>query len=276
VVRIKKRWIFSGLLLLAIFIYSSKHQAKVKPRTGQFVEQEEIVNGVNENSSSCSDGMVLVEGEYCPELLETCIKWADVKQAAAENREPRACAEFQYPTKCLSKKTEHMKFCMDKYEHSSDGVMPDIMMNFYELKSICEKEGKRLCLDKEFEQACGGIDNNPYPYGYKRNNKLCNIDNHYIQPDFNKVENKDPEELKRLDQRMSIGSTKCESEYGVYDLTGNVDEYYVSTTKTPYTDVLQGGHNTGMVRNRCRAKTIVHNEYYRGYNAGGRCCSDSK
>jgi len=276
VVRIKKRWIFSALVLLGIINYSSKHYANIKQRSGHLVDQDIVeIKSEVEEIKACPKGMVLVEGEYCPELLEICIRWADKKQAENEGRDPRACAEFQYPTKCLSKKTEHMKFCIDKYEHSSDGNMPDIMINFYQAKNICDSEDKRLCLDKEFEQACGGVDNNPYPYGYKRNNKLCNIDRVYIEPDFNKVVKRDINEINRIDQRVPIGSTKCDSEYGVYDLTGNVDEFYVSTGNTPYKDVLMGGHPAGLVRNRCRAKTIVHNEWYFGSAVGFRCCKDS-
>jgi formylglycine-generating enzyme required for sulfatase activity len=120
----------------------------------------------------------------------------------------------------------------------------------------------------------------PYPYGYARNAEACNIDKPYIIPDDAKWNDPRtrPEEIVRLDQRDPSGARdSCVSPYGVFDMTGNVDEWVVNETgredDKPYTSGLKGGY-WGPVRDRCRPMTTDHNRWYRYYQIGFRCCAD--
>jgi formylglycine-generating enzyme required for sulfatase activity len=81
-------------------------------------------------------------------------------------------------------------------------------------------------------------------------------------------------EVDRLWQGEPSGaSPRCKSPFGVYDMTGNVDEWTRSTRPTGYRSILKGGY-WGPVRTRCRPSTRAHGEDYSYYQQGFRCCGD--
>ncbi|MGH7295369.1 MAG: formylglycine-generating enzyme family protein, partial [Polyangiaceae bacterium] len=218
--------------------------------------------------------MVEVEGDYCPYVEEKCARWLDPATKLQ-------CAEFEpetMGTRC-GMKTQHQRFCMDRYEWpNKPGVLPTSMASWVEAKATCEGVGKRLCGDTEWTLACEGPTHQPYPYGtgYQRDSSACNIDKPYIWPHPEKVY--DPQmsaaEVARLDQREPSGSrASCVSPYGVHDMTGNVDEWVVNVSQQgrPFKSGLKGGY-WGPVRTRCRPMTTGHEETFRYYQIGFRCC----
>ncbi len=86
------------------------------------------------------------------------------------------------------------------------------------------------------------------------------------------------EELARLWQADPIGShPDCVSSFGVYDLSGNVDEWTDNLADDPGTDrpsTLNGGY-WGPVRNTCRLTTKSHGPTFTFYQVGFRCCADT-
>jgi len=220
--------------------------------------------------SACPAGMVEVEGEYCPALVERCIKWID------QNRD--RCAEYDPNTRCVGT-PEPRHFCMDRYEYpNQEGEKPDVGMTWEQAQTACEAQGKRLCTDSEWTTACEGPNHTPYPDGYVRGS--CNVDQPYIMPDDQAFSNPATraQEIARLSQSEPSGvREECVSDYGIYDLTGNVDEWVVNENGTvssrPYQSGLKGGY-WGPVRNRCRPMTVDHNAWHAGYQIGFRCCSD--
>jgi formylglycine-generating enzyme required for sulfatase activity len=66
------------------------------------------------------------------------------------------------------------------------------------------------------------------------------------------------------------------SPYGVHDMVGNVDEWVVNVSQFghPYVSGLKGGY-WGPVRTRCRPMTTAHDENFRYYQIGFRCCGDA-
>jgi sulfatase modifying factor 1 len=226
------------------------------------------------SDASCPPEMVEVEGDYCPYVEQRCLRWLDPATKLQ-------CAEFDHTAssgQCFMK-TQHQKFCIDRYEWPNKvGVLPQAMASWNEAKSTCESIGKRLCSDTEWTQACEGPSRQPYPYGtgYARDSNACNADKPYIWPHAERVY--DPktsaEELARLDQREPSGArSSCVSPYGVHDLVGNVDEWVVNVSQDgqPHKSGLKGGY-WGPVRTRCRPMTTGHEETFRYYQIGFRCC----
>lgn len=229
----------------------------------------DAAHGAAGTSLHCPDNMVEVEGEYCPYLEQKCLRWLDPETKMR-------CAEFAPTSKCQSR-TVKKHFCIDRYEWPNKvGEKPVVMKTWYEAKDSCTSVGKRLCGDSEWTTACEGEEHLPYPYGYARNADACNIDKPH--PDVNEVALGNPAtrdaEAARLDQRDPSGSHEsCVSPYGVFDMTGNVDEWVVNESGAPYKSGLKGGY-WGPVRTRCRPMTTAHAELFSFYQIGFRCCED--
>ena len=217
--------------------------------------------------------MVEVDGDYCPYVEQQCLRWLDPETKLR-------CAEFEKSgaARCALK-TQHKHFCIDRYEWPNRaGVLPAYMASFRDATVACESQGKRLCDDTEWTLACEGPERQPYPYGtgFARDDRACNIDKPYVWPRPEKIFNPDTqdEELARLDQREPSGSrTSCVSPYGVHDMVGNVDEWVVNASQSgrPHLSGLKGGY-WGPVRTRCRPMTTAHDESFKYYQIGFRCC----
>ena len=129
----------------------------------------------------------------------------------------------------------------------------------------------------------------PHPYGYRRDTEACNLDRPrpVPEPDFEAFSHPRliSAEVSRLDLRVeSASKPRCVSPYGAYDMTGNVDEWVVNDKhfeppspghERPFISGLKGGY-WGPIRARCRPITSAHNEWFRFYQVGFRCCADPK
>ena len=144
--------------------------------------------------------------------------------------------------------------------------MPLVYKNWGDAKALCEARGARLCKEPEWEFACEGPEMSPYPYGWKRDNSLCN---------FDKV-NLGGAEDKLKDLRAPVnGFPDCRSPFGVHNMVGNVDEWTErENMAAPNRSALRGGWWLPG-RNRCRAATTAHAEDYSGKQVGFRCCKDT-
>lgn len=219
--------------------------------------------------------MVLVEGDYCPEVEQVCLRWVDAKGHPTKppvSGKTGRCKEFRRPTRCLSTQNERKRFCIDTYEYPNvKGSPPLSWMSWQSAKTTCESQDKRLCKRSEWTFACEGPAMHPYPYGdgYVRDRTACNFDN---DSSFVNV-NEDTREKRTLDVFLmpSGQNSRCVSPFGVYDQVGNIDESVVNETHVPYESGLMGGHVFG-VRNACRPMTEVHNETFVWYETGFRCC----
>jgi sulfatase modifying factor 1 len=234
--------------------------------------------GVSEGGE-CPEDMLLVDGDYCQVVGHVCLKRID---GPVER-----CEKYAEPPICEGQ-IQKKRFCIDRFEYPNlEGVRPAVMVNWVEAKAACEAEGKRLCSGSEWTLACEGAERVPYPYGYTRDSTACNIDRPH--PDVDEQALLNPRdvssEVARLDQRVPSGQmARCKSPYGVQDMTGNVDEWVVNEkhfgpapsdgSERPFISGLKGGY-WGPVRNRCRATTTFHNEWFRFYQIGFRCCANS-
>jgi sulfatase modifying factor 1 len=196
---------------------------------------------------------------------------------------PARCRTFdpvKIATELAKLPTQAMDYCIDRFEYPNVlGQNPMIVATFREAEAICKKGSKRLCNENEWTFACEGEEARPYPYGWTRDATACVIDRSWRPFGENALQPRDGtkarEELDRLWQGEPSGSRgACRSPFGVYDLTGNVDEWTRSVNAKGYTSILKGGY-WGPVRARCRPSTRAHNEDFVAYQQSFRCCGDS-
>jgi sulfatase modifying factor 1 len=227
----------------------------------------------------CPSGMRHVRFDYCPDLSRRCLD----KEYDKPNH-ITICHRFAIEKPECRAPRIALDFCIDEYEYPNRaGAKPPVMLNFFEASGLCAAEQKRLCYESEWVTACEGPDEKPFPYGYERSSKQCNFDNRWVDPHLALVYAKDPEvqraELARLDRSVPSGQMPgCVSDFGVYDLTGNVDEWALADHDRPREHAkfaaLKGGA-WGHVRNACRPVTTSHVPEFRYYFIGFRCCKDS-
>jgi formylglycine-generating enzyme len=242
-------------------------------------EAPDVTDAAEGNRGSCTPGMIEVKGQMRvtpmgDELQKSiCTNWI--------NREfPERCASFdQAKWKAIRDKlpTKAMHFCIDRFEYPNrKGENPIIYMNFPEAEAMCTGAKKRLCTEEEWTFACEGEDARPYPYGFDRDKDACVTDKAWRPFDPSAYGKKETLilELDRLWQGVPSGSqTKCKSPFGVYDMTGNIDEWTRSSVGGRKS-ILKGGY-WGPVRTRCRPSTRAHGEAHVFYQQGVRCCHDA-
>ena len=234
---------------------------------------DESVRAAESGRVACPSDMVEVTGDYCPAPEQIC------EEFISEKRD--RCERFRQTVRCIGKPTPK-HFCVDRFEYPNEaGRRPIVAVTWDEARDLCVNEGKRLCASEEWTLACEGPQRKPYPFGYARDATACNIDKPYLMPDNSAYE--DPrtraDEIARVNQSEPSGSReRCVSDYGVFDMTGNVDEWVInehgSLQGPEFQSGLKGGY-WGPVRNRCRPMTTDHNHWHHGYQIGFRCCKDA-
>jgi sulfatase modifying factor 1 len=241
---------------------------------------------------SCPSGMVEVRGSMLVEPTDhlysehridrmqqdTCVEWI-------QREYPERCARFDRDAwLAASAKLERkpMHYCIDRFEYPNlAGQYPLIFVSWYEAEALCEEQGKRLCDEDEWTFSCEGEEGRPYPYGdgYTRNPGLCITDELWTAYNGKAMTPRDGEGAGREMDRLwrgkpSGGQPGCRSPFGVYDLTGNVDEWTRSTRDGERPSILKGGY-WGPVRTRCRPSTRSHDQNHTFYQQGFRCCADA-
>jgi formylglycine-generating enzyme len=118
--------------------------------------------GAAAKNDACPTGMVLVEGEYCPEVEQNCLEWMDPPTSRYAHFR---CKRYAKPAVCRVPKV-HRRYCIDATERVEEGTkLPRHFMSWTSSKALCESEGARLCRESEWIFACEGEEMRPYPYG---------------------------------------------------------------------------------------------------------------
>lgn len=212
--------------------------------------------------TACGENMVLVEGNYCPEVEQRCLKYMDPPGRYEFFR----CAEYA-PSKCLSKAKKKLRFCMDRDEYVAKGeTLPLNDQSWTMGTKACAAQGKRMCMESEYNFACEGEEMRPYPYGFKRDATACNADQFdVVGPDG-----------KLRDLRVPADAyPRCVSPFGVRNLAGNLEEFVTIDGTTPEAPAMKGAYWQPS-RNFCRAAQTAHDRFYHGAETGFRCCADAK
>jgi hypothetical protein len=225
--------------------------------------------------AACPADMQLVDGDYCSEVDQKCLKsWFD------KSNKKVVCEEFDPKSIACTGTKEHKRYCIDTYEWpNKKGERPEVMNRFHQAEVKCASVGKRLCTESEWTFACEGPEMKPFPYGYVRDATKCNGDHPWDDPKMKKVAQRDPDELARLWKGVRSGSQpQCISDFGVADMPGNTDEVVASEqlkgSRAKFDSVHTGGPWYKGVRNQCRPKIYTHNEDFYYYFLSFRCCAE--
>lgn len=212
-------------------------------------------------ASACPENMVLVEGEYCPDVEHRCKRWMDPEGPYHNFR----CAEYEQPARCKSARVTK-RFCIDRDEYTPAGEsLPANHKSLTDASRTCKSLGKRVCRESEWNFACEGEEMRPYPYGFSRDSSACNADHTDIVSSAGTL----------IDRRApSDAYPRCESPFGVRNLSGNLEEMVARDGPGPMRAAMKGAYWQPS-RNHCRAAQTAHDEYYNGTETGFRCCADA-
>jgi hypothetical protein len=150
-------------------------------------------------------------------------------------------------------------FYIDTYAYPNEpGAIPTTNVTQAEAKEVCEKHGKRLCTELEWERACKGAGNTMFEYGDTYKPSMCNTGT-----------------TKAL---VPNGvNTGCVSAFGVHDLHGGVWNWTASRWgregAKPDQWTLRGGNGVAGERiGRCANGRPVKPDVRRE-DIGFRCCA---
>ena len=251
-------------------------------------DKPEQIDAREGNGAGCVSGMARVKGNFRLDPHGEAT-------GEIERIQDGACTDWisrDFPARCRTfdrekiaedvakLPTRPLDFCMDRFEYPNVlGQNPVIVVTFHEAEALCKKSKKRLCGENEWTFACEGEEARPYPYGWTRDPTACVLDRNWRPFAEGALQPRDGEgaraELDRLWQAEPSGTRGgCKSAYGIYDMTGNVDEWTRSARSTGFSSILKGGY-WGPVRARCRPATRAHNEDFVAYQQGFRCCADA-
>lgn len=238
-------------------------QAKIAPAASP---KNELAAAAGEGA--CPEGMILVEGDFCPEVEHKCLEWMDPPTSRyAQFR----CARYAKDVTCKVARV-HKRYCVDRTERVEEGTaLPRHNMSWTSSRKLCEAAGARLCRESEWIFACEGEQMRPYPYGWERDSAACNVDR---TENIGKVG-------RLVDHRTPVGShERCASPFGVEDMAGNVEEWAQADgpgqgSKMGCKEVLKGSWWIPS-RHACRQFQVGHNDVYYGAETGTRCCKDAR
>jgi len=242
----------------------------------------------DEIDGSCPSGMAHVRGKFlAPHTPGKSNVILELQKKYCSDESPDDCRHFDasgYEKEIRDRKlpSEQMNFCMDRYEYPNrPGDYPVVMVTYYEAAQLCKAEGKRMCTEDEWTFACEGEDARPYPYGYERDPGKCVTDRRsgkaYKPYTGKRTEPYFVEQVADLWRGTPSGvKNECTNEFGVYDLSGNIDEWAGNVIPNPrYISMLKGGF-WGPKLNRCRVSTRAHGPLFSFYQIGFRCCGNAK
>ncbi|MEO5726254.1 MAG: hypothetical protein ABI134_07440, partial [Byssovorax sp.] len=93
-------------------------------------------------TDGCADGMVRVDGDYCPALTQDCAVWHPEYLNRGDRTVSERCLEYKKPSHCVSKKRKKLSFCMDRFEYPNKvGETPRVLTSWVQAGAMCAAQG---------------------------------------------------------------------------------------------------------------------------------------
>jgi serine/threonine protein kinase/formylglycine-generating enzyme required for sulfatase activity len=224
---------------------SSVEEEEKRRKTEGEKEKPSPLVSERKTEKSCPKGMVLISGGRY--------------RVGAEETDPYKDPLFDRPAQTV----KINDFCIDLYEFPNQkGKVPLSGVSYETAEKECEKTGKRLCTEEEWEVACSGKRGNLFPYGKEWNQRACLTD---LFPE------------KGGSPKPSGSLPQCVSEFGVYDQSGNLLEWTsTSFEKDPKRKIMKGGsYRRSDYASRCpfRYPSLPGGK---DPEFGFRCCADPR
>ncbi len=224
-------------------------------------------------SDLCPADMRLVEGIHHDQLAQVCL---DARQDGKHTH----CYRYHDDLSMQVGPATMVRVCMDQFEAPNRrGAKPMVLASYNSAQKWCERRGKRLCQEQEWELACEGPEHRPWAYGWSVQTRLCNSNKGWKQVDFAAF-GSDRDKARAESDRLWQGSTSgryktCISSYGIVDMMGNVEEWVASREKRRFPGALMGGF-WAKPWTGCRGTNDAHQPSFAFYETGFRCCKDVK
>ncbi len=167
--------------------------------------------------------------------------------------------------------------CIDRYEAPNQkGVKPFAAQTAFQAVDYCKSVGKQLCTQTQWNTACVGPKHKLYPYGnvYKRG--TCNDDKtNWVPVPWLTMGTPAWDQFCKEQYKGEPSGNRpgCVSDYGVYDMTGNVAEWVVEP-RNVHGYVVKGGYWYGVLQGTptCIFVNPAHAPGFNSYEFGFRCC----
>ena len=149
-------------------------------------------------------------------------------------------------------------YCVDYYEQpNGKDSLPTTGVSWQAAKSACDRLGRRLCSEKEWERACKGPSANRFPYGNTYDAEVCNTE--------------DGEGNARA-LAPATSFKRCRSGYKAFMMAGNAEEWVLDSVNGQ--KIAKGGAaDRPDFASRCSSRRSLAARTTAA-TLGYRCCAD--
>lgn len=149
-------------------------------------------------------------------------------------------------------------FCIEYYEQpNGKDTLPTTGVSWQTAKSACERNGRRLCTEREWERACKGPGSSRFPYGNSYDVSVCNTEDAAGKP---------------RSLAPAVDFKRCRSGYKIFMMAGNAEEWVLDSVGGQ--KVAKGGAaDRPDFASRCAARR-TYSSRASSSTLGFRCCAD--